>query len=298
MKQPDSSSGCHWGRVQLAEASRGMVITLTRGTKAQHVKFAPLSGEEGKPYIIEIGCQVLTPQLGGAGLEGGHLDALHDTTPKFERTTTPTQPKVKHTATKLGSSTEQEESDKSTTAAAASEPHPSTDDEFKVPPTPSTGPETPNPRSDTTMSADASNLSPTATSTHQTTEVKPSNGKRNATEAFGSKQTDGNKSIKLRQFRLREAEARLDVLKAKFEQVANEVGQDNIAYHQARFNKAKGVHTALEAELMLKAAVLGDKKDSEYFKLQTRKAEAHLEVVKAEGKLLAKTLSQGLQDPQ
>ena len=87
-------------------------------------------------------------------------------------------------------------------------------------------------------------------------------------------------------------------MNARFEQVANDVGQDNIAYLRAGFNKAKGVHVALEAELMLKAAVLGHKKDTEYFKLQTRKAGAHWEVVKAEGKLLAKTLSQGLQDPQ
>ncbi|KAM0711116.1 hypothetical protein Q7P35_001855 [Cladosporium inversicolor] len=268
LKQPDSSSGFHWGRVQLAEASLGMVITLTRGTKARYTTFAPLSGEEGKPYIIETGCQVLKPQLGGAvGPEDGHSGTLQGNNPVSERATNPSQPRVKHAVKEL---TEQEESVKSTTDVTASKSHPSADGENNVLPTPSTGPGTPNHRSDT----------------------------RNAAEAFGSKQTDGDKGIKLRQFRPREAEARLDVLKARFEQVASEVGQDNIAYLQARFNKAKGVHVALEAELMPKAAVLGDKKDTEDFKLQTRKAEAHWEVVKAEGKLLAKTLSQDLQNPQ
>lgn len=54
-KQPNSSSGFHWGRVQLTEASQGtMVITVTRGIKSKNLKFVPLAGEDDKPYSIEV----------------------------------------------------------------------------------------------------------------------------------------------------------------------------------------------------------------------------------------------------
>jgi hypothetical protein len=45
----------------------------------------------------------------------------------------------------------------------------------------------------------------------------------------------------------------------------------------------------LEAELALKAAELRDKKDTEYLKLQNRKAEAYLEVLEAKEKLMSET---------
>jgi hypothetical protein len=67
-KQPDSSSGFHWGRIQLAEAAQGtMVITVTRGVKVKKAKFVPLVGEGGKPYSVEIEWRVLKARPGGAG---------------------------------------------------------------------------------------------------------------------------------------------------------------------------------------------------------------------------------------
>jgi len=54
-KQPESSSGFHWGRVQLAEAPQGtMEITVTRGVKARNARFLALDSEREKPYKIKI----------------------------------------------------------------------------------------------------------------------------------------------------------------------------------------------------------------------------------------------------
>ncbi|GAB7333251.1 hypothetical protein MBLNU13_g04898t1 [Cladosporium sp. NU13] len=129
----------------------------------------------------------------------------------------------------------------------------------------------------------------------QGAEVKPLTYKQTAAEAFGRKQVKSDKGIKQLQFQLRKAEARLDVAGARLEQTASEVGQDDIAYHRAVLHKAKAVHNVRKAELEVKEAELGDKKDNEYFKLQTRKAKAHLEVVKAEGMLMRKLESQDSQ---
>ena len=298
-KQPNSSSGFHWGRVQLAEASQGtLVVTVTRGIKIKNVQFVPLDGEDGKPYSIEIEWRVVNGRSGGAvGPEYGQLDALHNAMIKPERTATPTQPMVKQNLTKPMISTEQEQSVKSATATTAAKPNPTDDDENKVAPTSFTDPEKPKRRPAVVTDAGSPFVPPTAAPTSQNTEVKFPTTKRNAAEAFGPKQAEADKSIKQQQFRLRKAEAKLDVVSSKLEQTASEVGQDNVAYLRAVFNKAKAVHVVRKAELELKAAELGDgdKKDTEYFKLQTRKAKAHLEVVKAEGMLMAKL---ELQDSQ
>jgi hypothetical protein len=253
-KQPDSSSGFHWGRIQLAEASQGtMVITVTRGMKVRKAKFVPLVGEDGKPYSIEIEWQVLKARPDGAGdPENGRPNALHNTTARFERTATPTQPKTKHTATKLVTPTKQEESAKPAVALTAAKSYPSDDDEKQVPRTPSTSSETPNHSPDATVHAGAPDVSPTATPTPQSKEIKPSTSKRNAAEAFGPKQANGDNSIKQLQLRLRKAQAELGVAAAKFEHVASKTGQDDIDYLQALHGKAEAIHRVAEVMLQIK----------------------------------------------
>ena len=296
-KQPDSSSGFHWGRVQLAEASQGtMVVTVTRGIKVKNVQFVPLDGEDGKPYSIEIEWRVLKARPGGAvAPEDRHANALHDTNPALERTATQTQPMVNNTVTKLVTSTEQQQSVRPATATTAAMPHPSDNDESKAPPTSFTALETPEHRPAVVTDAGSPYLPFTAAPTSQSMEVKPPTHKRNAAEAFGPEKAEGDKGIKQHQFRLRKAEAKLGVASAKLEQTASEVDQDDIAYLRAVFNKAKAVHNVRKAELELKDAELGDKKDTQYLKLQTRKAKAHLEVVKAEEMLMRKLESQDSQ---
>lgn len=293
-KQPGGSSEFHWGRVQLAEASHGsMVVTVTRGIKAKNSQFVPLVGKDGKPYHIEIEWRVLTTRPGGAvGPEDRQTDALHNTMPKLERLTGPTQPRVKHTVTGPVTSTEQH---KSATTMTAAKSLPSDDEEIKIPPTPFTAPGTPKHRPAVVTDAGSPYVPSTAAPNLESTRVKPPNVKRNAAEAFGPEQAEADKSIKQHQFRLRKAEAKLGVASAKLEQTASEVGQEDVAYLRAVFNKAKAVHNVRKAELELREAELGDKKDNECLKLQTRKAKAELEVVKAEGKLMRKLQSQ---DPQ
>jgi hypothetical protein len=80
------------------------------------------------------------------------------------------------------------------------------------------------------------------------------------------------------------------VAAAKFEHVANKVGQDDVGYLRVLHDKAEAIHRVAEVKLEIKAGELGDqKKDSEYFELQLREAEAHLKVVEAEEMLLDKT---------
>lgn len=289
-KQPNSSSGFHWGRVQLAEASQGtLVVTVTRGIKVKNVQFVPLDGEDGKPYSIEIEWRVLNGRSGGAvGPEYGQLDALHNAISKPE------------TNSAYGQSNchkKQQQPVKSAIATTAAKPLPTDHNETKAAPTSFTAPKTRKHRPAVVTDAGSPLVPPTAAPTPQNTEVKFPTIKRNAAEAFGPKQAEADKSIKQHQFRLRKAEAKLDVASSKLEQTVSEVGQDDVAYLRAVFNKAKAVHVVRKAELELKAAELGDgdTKDTEYFKIQTRKAKAHLEVVKAEGMLMAKL---ELQDSQ
>jgi hypothetical protein len=280
IKQPESSSGFHWGRVQLTEAPQGtMEITVIRGVKAKNARFLALVGERDKPYKIEIEWRVLRARPGGVvGLEHGRPDAMHETTSKF-----------KHTVTKLVTSTKQEVSAIPATAMTAAKCYPSDDDESKVPPTPSTNPETPEHRSDVTMHTGTLDMFSTASPTANTMAVKSSTSKRNAAEAFGPQQADGGKSVKLLNFQLRKAKAALGVAKAKCEQVASEVGQEDTRYLHMLHSKAKAAHRVAEIEFEIKAAELGDEKDSEYLELQTREAVAHLEVVKVEEMLTGKT---------
>jgi hypothetical protein len=94
------------------------------------------------------------------------------------------------------------------------------------------------------------------------------------------------------EFKLQKAKARLEVVDAKLAQMAHEVGNvcgSNVQYLQMLLSKAQAVYDVVETEFDLKAASIGRSKDSEYFEIQTRKAEAHLMVVKAEGKLMLAT---------
>lgn len=295
--QLDGSSEFHWGRVQLAEASQGtMVITVTRGIKAKNVRFISLDGEDGEPYRIKIDWRVLATRPGGAvGPEDRHPDALQDTIPRLGRPTGPTQPRVKHTVTKPVASTEQQEPAKSVTPMTAAKSLPSDDEEIKIPPISSTAPETPKHRLVVVTDAGSPYVPSTAAANLESTRVKPPIIKRNAAEAFGPEQAEAYKSIKQHQFRLRKAEAKLGVSSAKLEQTASEVGQEDVAYLRAVFNKSKAVHNVHKAELELREAELDDEKDNECLKLQTRKAKAHLDVVKAEEKLIHKLGSQDSQ---
>jgi hypothetical protein len=295
-KQPDSSSGFHWGRIQLAQAAQGtMVITVTRGVKAKKAKFVPLVGEGGKAYSIEIEWRVLkTRPDGAAGPEEGRAEALSNTTASLERTATVIQPRVKHTATKVVTPTKQDGPAKPAIALTAANPHPSDDDHSKVPLTPSTNSETPNHGPEATVNAGASDMFPPATPTSKNKETKPSTSKRSAAEAFGPEQADGEKSTKQLQlqlhFQLRKAKAMLGVAKAKWEQVAaRKVGQDDKGYLQALHSKAEAVHRVAEVEFEIKAAEHGDKNDPEYLELQTREAVAYLEVVEVEEMLQGNT---------
>jgi hypothetical protein len=293
-KQPDSSSGFHWGRLQLAEASQGTtVITLTRGSKAKYAKFVPLSGGDGKPYSIEIECRVLKAHPDGVGgPDDGHTDALQDAAATSEDTTRPTQPRVKDTVRKV---MKQGESVKPATAMTAPIFHPSVDDESKVPPTPSTSPETPKHQSTAAIHTGSPDVPSTATPTPKSTEVKSSSSKRNATEAFGPEQANGNKSTKQLHFQLRKAQAGLILATAKLEQVASKVDKDDVEYLQVSYSKAKAFHRVIEVDFEIKAAELGDKKDSEYLELQARKAEALCKVLEVEEALMGKI---ELQDSQ
>jgi len=292
-KHPDSASGFHWSRVQLADASQGtMVITVTRGIKAKKVRFVPLVGKDGEPYSIEIEWRVLNTRLGGTvGSEDGQPNASYGATPKLERTTTPPRAGVKPTVTKLVTSAEQQESVTSAIATTTAKPHPLDNDESTVHLTPLATPETPNHHSDATVHAGFPGVPFTAIPT-QSTVAKPLSSKRNAAEAFGPMQADGNKSIKKLKFQLRKAQAGLGVAAAQVEQLASKVSRNDTEYHQALHSKAKAVYRVAEVKLEIKAAELGGKKDSEYLELKIRKAKAHLEVVQAEEVLLGENESQ------
>jgi hypothetical protein len=96
-------------------------------------------------------------------------------------------------------------------------------------------------------------------------------------------------------FKLRKAEAKLEVANAKLQQMANEVRDlygSNVQCLQMLLGKAQAVHDVVEAEFHLKAANVGRDRNGEYFEIKTRKAEAHLMVVEAEGKLMLATESQ------
>jgi hypothetical protein len=74
--------------------------------------------------------------------------------------------------------------------------------------------------------------------------------------------------------------------------MAEEVGdfrEGEVQYFKVLLDKAQPGHDIVEAEFELKAASAGENKDNEYFEIKTRKAGAHLMVVKAEGKLMLAT---------
>jgi hypothetical protein len=72
----------------------------------------------------------------------------------------------------------------------------------------------------------------------------------------------------------------LNLAKARAEEIASEVGTEDVRYLQASLNEAEAAHEVIKVELEF-----GDKEEKGFKKLLTRKAEADLALVEAEEKL-------------
>jgi hypothetical protein len=72
----------------------------------------------------------------------------------------------------------------------------------------------------------------------------------------------------------------LNLAKARAEEIASEVGTEDVRYLQASLNDAEAAHEVIKVELEF-----GDKEEKGFKKLLTRKAEADLALVEAEEKL-------------
>lgn len=129
-------------------------------------------------------------------------------------------------------------------------------------------------------------------------------------------QLDGQKDAEYRDLKTRKAEARLAVLeaeesvgaktdrlalklektqaefkvaRAKMKQMAHGGRTDDIELLRAMLKQAQANSGVALAEFEIKAAECGDNKDAEYFRLQTRKAEAHREAVQTQRSILLRT---------
>lgn len=88
-------------------------------------------------------------------------------------------------------------------------------------------------------------------------------------------------------FNVEMAQAQLKVAQAKVKQMVHAGREgDDVVYLQAVLSRAQANSGVALAEFELKAAECGDDKDAEYFRLQTRKAEAHRGAIRAKGVLL------------
>ena len=76
---------------------------------------------------------------------------------------------------------------------------------------------------------------------------------------------------------------------AKVKQMAHEGCEDDGRYVRAVLRRAQANSGVALAEFDVKAAECGEDKDTEYYQLQTRKAEAHRDAVQAQGGILRKT---------
>ena len=90
-------------------------------------------------------------------------------------------------------------------------------------------------------------------------------------------------------FKLEKAQAEFKAAKAKVKQMAYGGRKDDVELLRAMLKKAQANSGVALARFEIKAAKCGDNKDAEYFQLQTRKAEAHREVVQAQRVILLKT---------
>ena len=80
-----------------------------------------------------------------------------------------------------------------------------------------------------------------------------------------------------------------EAAKAKVKQMAYGGRKDDVELLRAMLKKAQANSGVALAEFENKAAECGDNKDTEYFQLQTRKAEARRAAVQAQGEILRKT---------
>lgn len=90
-------------------------------------------------------------------------------------------------------------------------------------------------------------------------------------------------------FKLEKTQAEFKVAKAKMKQMAHGGRADDIELLRAMLKQAQANSGVALAEFEIKAAECGDNKDAEYFRLQTRKAEAHREAVQAQRSILLRT---------
>ena len=90
-------------------------------------------------------------------------------------------------------------------------------------------------------------------------------------------------------FKLEKAQAEFKAAKAKVKQMAYGGRKDDVELLRAMLKKAQANSGVALAEFENKAAECGDNKDTEYFQLQTRKAEARRAAVQAQGEILRKT---------
>ena len=90
-------------------------------------------------------------------------------------------------------------------------------------------------------------------------------------------------------FKLRKAYAELEVVEAKAEQTTYKGLENNVEDLQMLLKIAQAHSGVASAEFEVKAAECGENKDAAYFRLQTRKAEAHRKAIQAKGRLLLKT---------
>jgi hypothetical protein len=122
----------------------------------------------------------------------------------------------------------------------------------------------------------------TPTIADNTLTTEPRTSKRRATN---TPDPNNERHIKRLRFRLRKAEAVLEVANARTEQTASQVDKDDLSYLQTSLSRAEAVYDLVKVEIELRTAEGSDEKSTEFLRVLTRKAEAHLGVVEAEEEL-------------
>jgi hypothetical protein len=262
---PNVPSEFPWEKVPMSEADKGtMTITDTRGnSNAEMASFVP----QGEPYTVQVawrlssGSQVPKSQLAQSEhvADSGNSSKMPITrrsarVSKQNESTQPTQvqnatkPQAsRHCTTNFGSfaqptaDTQERSSARSSGGSEIVVTAPNAIIDFE---------KTPERRPNIAARRRAFDIGSTPTLAGDITGIRPHTLERNANAAPGPH----DDHIKRLRFRLRKAEAVLEVAKAKAEETGSQVDKDDAEYLQASLSQAEAVHDLARVEVELKEA--------------------------------------------
>jgi hypothetical protein len=287
----NASTVFSWAEVPLSQADEGtMSISVTRGNcDTSMATFVPLVGADGTPYTVEVAWRLPGSQMSPEVVVTPEVFSREQIAQKFatsrkqaesarptqvQKATEPQRTRGHHGV--FGSSTETTVDTQNSGQALSS------DETEGFGTTPSTVDKTPGQTPSTVARGRPEILDSTPTIADNTLTTEPRTSKRRATNTPGP---NNERHIKRLRFRLRKAEAVLEVANARTEETASQVDKADPSYLQTSLSRAEAVYDLVKVELELRTAEGSDEKSTEFLRILTRKAEAYLVVVEAEEEL-------------